>query len=397
MQINSSDLKILLCGQLITSRTETLEDYLKNRFRILGVIGITSPFAKINVSRCTLYDGRAIIRQFSFPSFLVSDARWYKQPLLVLSFGLYFVNIIFSALRLKKKFDIFIGVACFSAFTGLFLKKLGITRKLAYYCIDYYPTPKKFSLNTISVILFRLMDRVVVRNADITWHISKRIEDARFKYAGVSPDKYYHTNAPLTYSKSLLRFKPLEEIERYTIGFVGSISENQGLQLLVKALPEIIARVPKVRVRVIGRGPYSGVLNNIVAEAGLKERFIFHGFIKDEAEVLEILSSCALGIAPWTCASDDNIIYADPGKPKLYAFCGIPIIMTNGTPVAEEIETYRAGISINYNESELRDAAIKLLADEGMLREYKVNAGKFAHRYITETIFDSVLEETIKV
>jgi hypothetical protein len=56
MSIDLSNTDILLVGQLVTSRTETVEDYVKGRARSLTVIGITSPFATENVSRCTLYE-----------------------------------------------------------------------------------------------------------------------------------------------------------------------------------------------------------------------------------------------------------------------------------------------------------------------------------------------------
>ena len=48
-------LKILITGQLKTSRTEALEDYLRHKVDSLGVIGVMSPFASYNESRCTFY------------------------------------------------------------------------------------------------------------------------------------------------------------------------------------------------------------------------------------------------------------------------------------------------------------------------------------------------------
>ncbi|MDI6759055.1 MAG: glycosyltransferase, partial [Candidatus Omnitrophota bacterium] len=346
------NLKILLSGQLITSRIETLEKYLRARINFLGVIGITSAFSPKNVSRCTLYEKGAKISEFSLPSFQVGNMIWYKQPLLAVSFFMYFIIIIFAALRLQKKFDIFVGVACFSTFVGIILKKLKVIRHLFYYSIDYYSMPKKFSFNTLMVYLFRYLDKMCVRYSDITWHITPAIAEGRFKFSKVPPKTYKHMTVPLTYDSTLFHFQPLEKCERYTIGFVGCLSENQGLQLLVKVMPEIIKEIPQIRIRVIGKGYYERELKAQVRDAGLKNYFIFHGFIKEESGVLDILSKCALGIAPYTSDKDSNVLYADSGKPKLYAFCGLPVIITNGMPAAWEIEEKKAGFVINYDAEE---------------------------------------------
>ncbi|MFN3477989.1 MAG: glycosyltransferase, partial [bacterium] len=375
-----SDLKILISGQVITSRTETLEDYFKGKLAILAIIGLTSPFSFQNLSRCTVYKNGKILKEFKLPSFQIGKMRWYKQPLLFLSFFMYIVAMFYAVLRLKKKFELFIGISCFSAFMGVLLKKLGWIKKLIYYSIDYYPRPLKFGFNLFVVWAFRKVDKFCVKNADLTWHISPRIAEARYKYTGVSSDRYKHLVVPLTYSSKFLRFKPIEEIERYTIGFVGTLSENQGLQLLVEAMPEIVKEIPQIKVRIIGKGPYESELKRMITEARLENYFIFYGFIKDDNEVLEILSKCAIGIAPWTCREDDNVLYADPGKPKLYAFCGLPIIITNGTMIAREIEERKAGISINYNKKDLVRAIISLLKDENRLKEYKQNSFEWAKR-----------------
>ncbi len=386
-----SDLNILLSGQLISSRTETLEEYFKDRVNTLGVIGITSAYTSCNISRCTLYERGRKCREFGLASFQVGRMTWYKQPLIAISFFMYFLVIFYAALRLQKKFDYFIGVACFSTFVGVILKKLGVTKKLIYYSIDYYPKPSRSSFATLIIASFRFLDKLCVKYADVTWHISPRIAQGRENFSGVNLDKYRHFTAPLTYDARIKRFVPLENIERYTIGFVGSLSQNQGLQLLIGVMPEIIKQFPKARVRVIGTGPYEVHLKAEVKQAGLEDYFTFHGFIKDESQVLDILSKCALGVAPYTCSEEDNVLYADTGKPKLYAFCGIPIVMTNGMPAAWEIQEKGAGLVIRYDRNDLRDAVISILKDDGKLKKYKQAASEFAKQYTTEKIFDSVV------
>lgn len=387
--------RIAICGQLITSRVETLEEYFRQRIDFLTVVGITSPFASKNFSRCTFYKTGQKIDEFGLPAFQIRRMEWYKQPLIFLSFGIYFIFIIFSLIKTKAKYDIFIGISCFSSLVGLCLKKINIVKKLIYYSIDYYPPPLRFGLNTINVRIFQFLDRLCVKKADLLWHISPKIADGRERYANVPAFSYRHLAAPLTYSNNFRRFNSLDSIERFTIGFVGTLSENQGLQLLIKAMPTIIKEMPQVKVRIIGTGPYEHTLKEMVFDSNLSEYFIFHGFVQDDTHVLDLLSKCAIGIAPWTSKEDDNILYADPGKVKIYAFCGLPVIVTNGAVIAKEINEAKAGISINYDQGELEQAVLKLLNDELKLAEYKINSYKFAEKFITEKVFDIVWQESI--
>lgn len=396
--MNLDKQNILLAGQLVTSRTETIEEYLKNKVNTLGVIGIASVYAAENVSRCSLYENGKLKNQFKLSSILIKRRNFFTQLLLVPAFILYFFSIVKASSRFKSKFDIFIGVACFSTFVGIFLKKIGRVKRVIYYCIDYYPYPVKFCFNTIVVWAFRLVDKFCVRNSDITWHISKRIPEARNEFEGVDPNSYRHTVVPLCYDSKLLRSVSFDNIERWTIGFVGTLSPNQGLQLLIKAMPQILKVLPDVRVKIIGRGPYDSDLKKLVDEEKLDKIFEFLGFIKDENEVLDILSHCAIGVAPWTSKGDDNILYADPGKPKLYAFCGLPIIITNGAvSIANEIQENKVGFSINYEEKELVNAIENLLKSDETLKTYKNNSINFAKRYTSDNIFGKAFQESADI
>jgi glycosyltransferase involved in cell wall biosynthesis len=396
--MNLDKQSILLIGQLVTSRIEAIEEYLKTRTKTLGVIGITSVYAAENVSRCSLYEKGKIENEFGLPSILIRKRNAFTQLFLIPAFVLYFFSIIKTGFRLRKRFDICIGVACFPTFVGIFLKKIGRVKHIVYYCIDYYPYPRKFCFNLIVVWAFRKIDKFCVRNSDITWHISERIPEARKKFEGIDLNSYRHTVVPLCYGSRSLRDVPFENIERWTIGFVGTLSSNQGLQLLIKAMPEILKQLPEVKVKIIGQGPYGFDLKRLVKKEGLNNIFEFLGFIKDEDEVLDILSHCAIGVAPWTSSSDDNILYADPGKPKLYAFCGLPIIITNGAvSIADEIQKRQLGFSINYDEGELIRAIVDLLKDDERLKTFRKNTIDFASDYTSERIFNRAFAETFKI
>jgi len=388
-------LKILIAGQVLTSRTETVGDYFKDRAKCLGVIGISNPYAIKGLARGTLYEDGETKKEFSLLSIQLKGIYWISQILMGPVFFIYVFSMLKAVLRFKKKFDLFIGIACFSTLFGLLLKKLGIVKHVIYYTLDYYPLPSKFGVNTLINRTIWCLDKYCCCHAGLVWNITPRIADAREKLMNFSRDKYNHITVPLTYREKLLRFKPLSEIEEDTLVFVGTLSNSQGLQLVVEAMPELIKLKPSIKIRVIGKGFDGQAIKDMVKKRGLDEQFIFHGFIEKEEEMLEIISRASVGICPWTNEADNNVIYADPGKPKIYAFCGIPIIITRVTAIAWEIEKDEAGIAIDYDVRQFIDAVMKILKDKHTLQRYRKKSYSFASQYTTEVVFEEATKKVL--
>lgn len=388
-------LDILIAGQTITSRTETIEEYYRDRVRYLGVVGISNPYSARGLARCTLYNNGKRIREFSIFKVQLKGIFWLNQLLLAPVFTLYAVAMLLAVLRLKKKFDLFVGIACFSTLFGIILKKLGIVRNVIYYTIDYYPKPVKLHINTLVNRTIWSLDKYCCKRSCLVWNISPRIPEAREELVNFDRSQYKHILVPLTYSENLLRFRQLTEIDQNTLVFVGTISWHQGLQLVVESMPNLLKSKPNLKVQIIGRGPDVDKIRNMIDACGLNDRFIFHGFVEKEEDVLDIISRCAIGICSWTDEADNNAIYADPGKPKLYAFCGIPIIITKMTAVAQEIDDLGAGIAINYDKQQFANAVLKILERDETLEKYRSNAHTFAVKYTTGAVFGAIDKEII--
>lgn len=378
----------LVLGQVITSRTETVEDYLKDRCHKLATIGLTGIRQRFG-GRCTLYEKGKRVNTFPLPSLYVKGSSLYYQPLTFFYYLFQSFLIILSILRLKMRFNFAIGISTFYAFMNILLKRLGFVNHIVYYSIDYYPAQS--FMNTI----FRKLDKFCVENSDIIWNLSSAISKAR--HTNIEGDLKDLTEilVPLTYSSKLLTFRPFKEIERWSIAFVGTLVRLQGLQLLIEAMPQILEHLPNVVVKVIGDGPFAGELKRLVRESGLNEHFIFYGFIKEESKVINILSRCAIGVAPFIPIPENNALTADPGKPKLYTFLGLPVIITK-IPSGILIDNKGAGIAIDYDLDEFANAVIKLLKDDQSFIRYRQNAISFAKCYTSERIFKDAIETTME-
>lgn len=387
--------KILVSGQVLNSLTEIVEDYLKDKVKALGVIGISSPYSTSDSARMTYYSNGGLKFTKKIFNVYFHKRTWYSLYMLTVVFLVYFYSIVKSAFRFRIKFDIFVGVSCFSAFVGVVLKWLGVVKKVIYYSIDYFPLQRRGIFEYFMVKSFFALDRFCARYSDLIWHINPDIASARKIFGKVSPEDYRAIHVPLGYGEDLFCFKPFSEIERYTIGFVGTLNPNQGLQMAIRAFAEIFKRFPQAKLEIIGDGIFATEIKRMVKESSAGQRIVLHGFIGDRKKVSQILSHCALGIAPWTMDAGNNIRYADPGKPKHYAFCGLPIIITRSNTIAYEIENMEAGIAINYDDSEFVEAVSKLFRDDNLLQRYRENALKFARKYITVNIFNKTWEQSL--
>lgn len=368
--MNLKNKDILIAGQLKTSLTENLEDFLISRVRTLGIIGIASPFATVKESRCTLYIDGNKVKEWLLPAFTIKKITLWNYPLITISYIVFVYSFIRAFFYLNRRFDIFIGISTFSAIFGILYKKVGRVKKMIYYCLDYYVTPKGFGFKKMLNLLFMILEPWALKNADFVWNLSSRIKDAHIKYFGLKPDKYLQTIVPVSYRKSFSHNLPFKKRERWTLGFVGSLSENQGLQLVVSAMPELIKIYPLIKVKVIGHGLYAEEIKAMIREKNLEDRFIFYGFISDEKEVNNILSQCMLGLAPYTGEFMDNSLFTEPGKPKLYLMLGLPVIVTDSISIADLIEINKAGEKIKYSEKELISSIKEIIEDEKIFEGY---------------------------
>jgi len=64
---------------------------------------------------------------------------------------------------------------------------------------------------------------------------------------------------------------------KIVIGFIGSFYAYEGLDLLIRALPTVLKRVPQVRVLLVGGGPQEDALKRQVKELDLVDKVVFTG------------------------------------------------------------------------------------------------------------------------
>jgi glycosyltransferase involved in cell wall biosynthesis len=133
--------------------------------------------------------------------------------------------------------------------------------------------------------------------------------------------------------------------------YVGNLSKNKGVDLLLRAMPEVIAAHPAAHLMIIGRGPQLGNLQALANRLGISDRVIFKGeVLSDEAITGEYRSAKVL-VLP-SSSEFFGLVIAEALS------MGIPVISTNTIGARSIIKPMENGLIVESRSHELLAEAI---------------------------------------
>ena len=173
--------------------------------------------------------------------------------------------------------------------------------------------------------------------------------------------------------------KPNPEWMGSSIGFVGRFDEpRKGLDILIKAIPEIVKVNPNLRIIVAGPGESEDVLKGV--EQSIRNRFVFLGRVSDDDKA-RLLKSVDLYVAPNTGGESFGIILAEA--------------MAAGTAVAaSDLPAFRAVLNdgkagamfINEDAKDLARVANNLLLNKDLKVALGNSGQEWSKRYDWESV-----------
>lgn len=294
-------------------------------------------------------------------------------------------------LRFRRRFRVYFGCGGFNALVGIILKSVGLVEKVVFYTIDFVPNrfPNRF-LNRI----YMFIDRFCVFYADRTWNLNLRMVIGREKYNNMPAAKFNRQSlVPIGIWRDDLLQVRLNIVKEKKLVFCGDLTELQGLQLVLEAIPEIVRKIPGFKFTIIGSGSFKEVLQNLVRALNIAEYVEFFGPIYEPKVLFEVLSQARVGIACYKETPGASVYFADVTKPKTYLSCGLPVIITKSPAISIEILKRKMGIVIDYRKEELVDAVLKIMSDDGFYLSCKHNAEKFMLDLDWNKIFATAIEE----
>jgi len=368
-----------------TGPPQELVKFLKKRVALVSYIDHPFFYSKDTRSSVTVYEkGEEKVKRYTFRIKGPEIFYYIKDFILTIYFGL----------KTKHKYDICIACDNLNAFSALLLKKLGIIKYVIYSAVDFTPVRfENYFLNTI----YQIINKICCYHCDLIWNSAKGMIKGREEIGIKRALSSLQIIVPDGNNFDEIERYPFENINRHDLVFMGHLRENQGIHLIIEAMPEIIKRAPRAKLIIVGTGPLEQDLKNLVSELGLSGKVIFTGFMKDHSDLEKILAKCAIAIAPYVPNKDSFSYYSDVGKPKAYMACGLPVIITPVPRIAFEITSKKAGTLIQFNKKELVEAVIGLFKDDNLYKEYRENAIALAEKYKWSNIFERAFEESFKI
>lgn len=361
---------------------QEIRDYFLPRIKKIYYIEHPFPYAKDHCSSMTIYEEGVLKKQIFTPSIKGPETVFY---LIDVFLTFYFL------LRAKTKFDLCIALDNLNTVSVLPFRKFNLISQLVFYTIDY--NPQRFG-NKVLNSIYHFLDRLACYHADKIWILSERMITAR-KQNGVDTKKSAKSILlPMGANLQRIKILSMEKINRHDLVFAGYLSKRQGVQIVLEALPKIISEIPKARFIIIGQGEYEETLKRLSKRLNIDDHVKFKGFIENQKDLEKILCKSAVAVAPYVPKKDNFAFFTDPGKPKLYLGCGLPIAITNVPAIARVIQSQKAGLITNYTSESFAKALIKLLSNNAFYKTYRKNAIKLSKNYDTNTLIAKALDKT---
>jgi teichuronic acid biosynthesis glycosyltransferase TuaC len=233
-----------------------------------------------------------------------------------------------------------------------------------------------------SLRMIRPMIRWTLRNALICAAVSSALKEKMAQVGDVSIPIHVIPNGV-----DALRFQPVDpnearrllriEHQGPVVVAVGSLIEQKGHQLLVRAIELISGRHPNVHLYILGHGPYLKTLERLIETLGLNGRVHLAG--KRPNEELKLWFS----MATMSCLASSREGWPNVVSESLA--CGTPVIATKAGGIPEILNRPELGILV-----ERTPESIAAGLEEGLSRTWERNS---ISRHALARTWDTVARE----
>lgn len=233
--------------------------------------------------------------------------------------------------------------------------------------VEYLPIGKRSVFEkAITPILFK-MEYWIIKNADAITVATHAMRDHLIG-KGIKPDKI-----EVVYDGADYMHYPTEKEDgaHKNVIHLGTIDRQHGVEYLIQAIPQVIARHPDARFYIVGGGREYHSVVEFAKRLGVYDHCVFTGYLPTE-KARTYLQKCGIGVIPRA----DNIANRIVTTLKIYEYwaSGTAVVSSRLAGI-EEISTEQKDI-LFFEPSNIKEFANRinnLLEKQDVLRHFQEN------------------------
>ncbi len=143
--------------------------------------------------------------------------------------------------------------------------------------------------NGLRYRLTRWLETLALRRADHVTTICQGLRNEMIATRGIEPSRV----TMIPNAVDVDRFTPITAPDprlqakwglagHWVLGFCGSFYGYEGLDCAIRALPQVLARIPQAKLLLVGGGPEDAALKSLAAELGLADKVVFTGRVPND-------------------------------------------------------------------------------------------------------------------
>ncbi len=274
---------------------------------------------------------------------------------------------------------------------GLLERRVGRAGKVVYWAVDF--VPDRFGVGSPLTRAYDAIDNRCCRRVDLRVELSKQALAGRDARHGLSVEEGApRAIAPVGAWVDRVPVVPSDGWKSRRVIFIGHLVERMGLDTVLEAMTLLAERNVEVTADIAGHGPLEEYLRRETARRGLNDRLRFHGFISDHRRLESLLSEAAVALAPYSTRVESFTRYADPSKLKSYLAAGLPILLTDVPPNAEDLAKHAGAQVLADHPAAFAEAIQRTLEDPAAWQRRRLAARHYARQFDWHAIVGNILK-----
>lgn len=233
-------------------------------------------------------------------------------------------------------------------------------RPFVYYAADIWTEAlTATAVPRLVVLLMRAAEGFALRRATKVVAISDAVAE-KVRQFGVPGDRVAVVGNGIDTSVFAVTGAASEERAPYFV-YTGTMSEWQGADVFIRALPAVLAEYPDARIRFFGQGADEANLRKLAAERA--PGHVHFGGVIRPAEAARWIRGAAAALV--SIKPGQGYDFAKPTKIYAAAGCGTPVIFAGTGEGADLVADNGLGEAAGYDVDSVAEAMIRLLAADG--------------------------------